>query len=145
MFTVFSFTGKMNMQDNTTFISKGIPIIFNDELDDNKSGQPANAKGKSPALLREEKPPLLPPEYPKLNTSASDSEGADSPLLERRDPPVPPHGWGTTGRGPTEEPSYDPGAPSYEPPPPFSTNSNSRQTRPKPTPTYRNPPPYVPP
>lgn len=34
----------------------------------------------------------------------------------------------------------------YQPPPPFTASQDSnRQPRPKPTPTYRKPPPYVPP
>ncbi|KAG8229508.1 hypothetical protein J437_LFUL004914 [Ladona fulva] len=37
-------------------------------------------------------------------------------------------------------------SPPYHPPPPFTTNRDSgRGSRPKPTPTYRKPPPYVPP
>ncbi|KAG1686777.1 Dystroglycan [Nymphon striatum] len=139
--------GKMTTQDNSTFISKGIPIIFADEIDDNKACQPTGTKGKSPALLKDEKPPLPPPEYTKAVGNNSESDCADSPLLEHRDrePPVPPHSWGSRGsrgRNSLDEP-YD--SPSYQPPPPYPPNSNTRQARPKMTPTYRNPPPYIPP
>lgn len=72
---------------------------------------------KSPVILKEEKPPLPPPEYQKAE------DGADVPMLSQEN---------------SEEP--------YQPPPPFATNrDNNRQNRPKPTPTYRKPPPYVPP
>lgn len=113
-------TGKMNVEDDermTNFRSKGIPVIFQDEIDEKpESGT------KAPVILKEEKPPLAPPEYSKSAT------------------PVPPH----TPQPPTVEENSD--AP-YQPPPPFaaSNQDNGRQSRPKPTPTYRKPPPYVPP
>lgn len=113
-------TGKMNVEDDermTNFRSKGIPVIFQDEIDEKpESGT------KAPVILKEEKPPLAPPEYSKSVT------------------PVPPH----TPQPPTVEENSD--AP-YQPPPPFaaSNQDHGRQSRPKPTPTYRKPPPYVPP
>lgn len=101
--------GKMSMGDDEerqAFRSKGIPVIFQDELDEKPD--PSN---KSPVIMKEEKPPLLPPpEY-----------GGDS-------------------GSPT--PSHAP----YHPPPPFTASRETpRNSRPKPTPTYRKPPPYVPP
>ncbi|RLU24041.1 hypothetical protein DMN91_004250 [Ooceraea biroi] len=109
-------SGKMsvNEQDDErqSFRSKGIPVIFQDELDEKPD--PGN---KSPVILKEEKPPLPPPEYQKAE------DGADVPMLLKEN---------------SEEP--------YQPPPPFATNRDTnRQNRPKPTPTYRKPPPYVPP
>ncbi|KAF6216608.1 hypothetical protein GE061_000952 [Apolygus lucorum] len=104
-------TGKMSVgdeDDRQTFRSKGIPVIFQDELDERP--EPTN---KSPVIMKEEKPPLPPPEYhrgPPLATTALLSDTEDSP---------------------------------YQPPPPFTTSRDS--ARPKPTPTYRMPPPYVPP
>lgn len=104
-------TGKMSVGDEDerqTFRSKGIPVIFQDELDERP--EPTN---KSPVIMKEEKPPLPPPEYqrgPPLATTALLSDTEDSP---------------------------------YQPPPPFTTSRDS--ARPKPTPTYRMPPPYVPP
>lgn len=72
---------------------------------------------KAPVILKEEKPPLPPPEYLRSE------DGADQPMLSQEN---------------SEEP--------YQPPPPFArTSDNTRQNRPKPTPTYRKPPPYVPP
>lgn len=71
---------------------------------------------KSPLILKDEKPPLHPPpEY----------KGLDSPQHADSD-----------DNGP------------YQPPPPFTSSRSSesnRNNRPKPTPTYRKPPPYVPP
>ena len=56
--------GKMSMADERTFVSKGIPIIFAEELDDQRGslmggGNPDDAK--SPVIMKEEKPPLPPP------------------------------------------------------------------------------------
>ncbi|CAB0031996.1 unnamed protein product, partial [Trichogramma brassicae] len=78
---------------------------------------PITQGNKSPIILKEEKPPLPPPEYQRAE------DGADIPMLSKEN---------------SEEP--------YQPPPPFATNRDSnRLNRPKPTPTYRKPPPYVPP
>lgn len=109
-------SGKMSVseqdEERQSFRSKGIPVIFQDELDEKPD--PGN---KSPVILKEEKPPLPPPEYQKAE------DGADMPMLPKEN---------------SEEP--------YQPPPPFATNRDTnRQNRPKPTPTYRKPPPYVPP
>ncbi|OAD62671.1 Dystroglycan [Eufriesea mexicana] len=109
-------SGKMSVSEQDderqSFRSKGIPVIFQDELDEKPD--PGN---KSPVILKEEKPPLPPPEYQKAE------DGADVPMLPKEN---------------SEEP--------YQPPPPFATNrETNRQNRPKPTPTYRKPPPYVPP
>lgn len=109
-------TGKMSISDEDerrSFRSKGIPVIFQDELEE-KFEEPSN---KSPIIMKEERPPLPPPQYPRalpLPTTALLSDTEDSP---------------------------------YQPPPPFTTSrgDTDRQSRPKPTPTYRMPPPYVPP
>ncbi|XP_014212540.1 dystroglycan-like [Copidosoma floridanum] len=107
-------SGKMSVsekdEERQSFRSKGIPVIFQDELEEKPD--PGN---KSPIILKEEKPPLPPPEYQRAE------DGADIPMLPKEN---------------SEEP--------YQPPPPFATNrDNNRQSRPKPT--YRKPPPYVPP
>ncbi|XP_018402407.1 PREDICTED: dystroglycan-like isoform X2 [Cyphomyrmex costatus] len=109
-------SGKMSVSEQDderqSFRNKGIPVIFQDELEEKPD--PGN---KSPVILKEEKPPLPPPEYQKTE------DGADVPMLPKEN---------------SEEP--------YQPPPPFATNRDTnRQNRPKPTPTYRKPPPYVPP
>ncbi|XP_066249637.1 uncharacterized protein Dg [Euwallacea similis] len=99
--------GKMNMEEDgrQSYGNKGIPVIFQEELEEKpESGT------KAPVILKDEKPPLAPPEYSK----------SGSLKLEDSEP--------------------------YQPPPPFTrTQDNGRQPRPKPTPTYRKPPPYVPP
>lgn len=104
-------TGKMNVEDDArmnNFGSKGIPVIFQDEIDEKP-----DSGTKAPVILKEEKPPLAPPEYSKSGTPVQPDESSDAP---------------------------------YQPPPPFtSSQDNGRQPRPKPTPTYRKPPPYVPP
>ncbi|XP_018567551.1 dystroglycan isoform X2 [Anoplophora glabripennis] len=101
-------TGKMNVEEDgrQSYGNKGIPVIFQEELEEKP--EPGT---KAPVILKDEKPPLAPPEYSK---SGSVKLSDDS------------------------EP--------YQPPPPFTrTQDNGRQPRPKPTPTYRKPPPYVPP
>lgn len=101
-------TGKMNVEEDSrnNYGNKGIPVIFQEELDEKpESGT------KTPVILKDEKPPLAPPEY---------SKSGSLKLTDDSEP--------------------------YQPPPPFTrTQDNGRQPRPKPTPTYRKPPPYVPP
>lgn len=103
-------SGKMNVEEDErqSFRNKGIPVIFQDEIDEKP-----DSGTKAPVILKEEKPPLAPPEYSKSATPVQHDENSDAP---------------------------------YQPPPPFTSNQdNGRQPRPKPTPTYRKPPPYVPP
>ncbi|XP_022912998.2 uncharacterized protein [Onthophagus taurus] len=101
-------SGKMNVDDEgrATYGNKGIPVIFQEELEDKpESGT------KTPIIFKDEKPPLAPPEY---------SKSGSLKLTDDSEP--------------------------YQPPPPVArVQENGRQLRPKPTPTYRKPPPYVPP
>lgn len=100
--------GKMNVEEDgrQSYGNKGIPVIFQEELEEKP--EPGT---KAPVILKDEKPPLAPPEY---------SKSGSVKLTDDSEP--------------------------YQPPPPFTRNQdNGRQTRPKPTPTYRKPPPYVPP
>ncbi|CAL4108520.1 unnamed protein product [Meganyctiphanes norvegica] len=114
--------GKMTMTDDRTFVSKGIPIIFAEELDDRPD--PA----KSPIIMKDEKPPLPPPEYQRGSSPAASTP----PTGDRRRPHSGDHG------GMDDSP--------YQPPPPFTaTNGASRHQRPNMPPTYRKPPTYVPP
>lgn len=113
------------------FRSRGIPVIFQDELDE-KTVEPV---AKSPVIMKNEKPPLPPPEYPQQIPSSGATPHATPPMHPHRQP---------TAEDPllSEEPEASP----YQPPPPFTSNRDTgRQNRPKPTPTYRKPPPYVPP
>lgn len=117
-------TGKMDIGDEDerqSFRNKGIPVIFQDELEERPD--PGN---KSPVIMKEEKPPLPPPEYQRGEPEQPASPPtAAHPLL----------GENTASEDPP-----------YQPPPPFTSSRDSgRQNRPKPTPTYRKPPPYVPP
>lgn len=74
---------------------------------------------KSPVIMKEEKPPLPPPEYQRHNPSPPPTQAL---LSDAED------------------------AEPYQPPPPFTTSRDTaRHTRHKSTPTYRKPPPYVPP
>ncbi|XP_044746043.1 uncharacterized protein LOC123307700 isoform X2 [Coccinella septempunctata] len=101
-------TGKMNVleEGRQSYGNKGIPVIFQEELDEKPE-----AGTKAPIILKDEKPPLAPPEYSKSSS------------LKFTDDSEP-----------------------YHPPPPFTkTQDNGKNSRPKPAPTYRKPPPYVPP
>ncbi|KAM3871623.1 dystroglycan 1-like [Diretmus argenteus] len=115
--------GKMTIEEQATFIKKGVPIIFADELDDSKSPPSSSI----PLILQEEKPPLPPPEYP--NMAGPHSTLLNQDLLE-------------------EYSLYqddDPNAPPYQPPPPFTVPIEGKGSRPKNMTSYRSPPPYVPP
>ncbi|XP_038666736.1 dystroglycan [Scyliorhinus canicula] len=115
--------GKLTIEDQATFIKKGVPIIFADELDDSKPPPSSSV----PLILQEEKPPLPPPEYPNQSTHEAIPLGQDligeyTPLREE-----------------------DPNAPPYQPPPPFTAPMEGKGCRPKNMTPYRSPPPYVPP
>ncbi|XP_061584007.1 dystroglycan 1-like [Cololabis saira] len=115
--------GKLTIEDQATFIKKGVPIIFADELDDSKP-PPSSSM---PLILQEEKPPLPPPEYPNMGTP--ETTPLNQELL----------GEYTALR------DEDPNAPPYQPPPPFTTPMEGKGSRPKNMTPYRSPPPYVPP
>ncbi|XP_053360364.1 dystroglycan 1-like [Clarias gariepinus] len=109
--------GKLTSEEQATFIKKGVPIIFADELDDPKS-PPSSSM---PLILREEKPPM-PPHYP----SSACGEVLEEYISFNDD-------------------DDDPNAPPYQPPPPFTVPIEGRGSRPKNMTSYRCPPPYVPP
>lgn len=114
--------GKLSDEDQTTFIKKGIPIIFADELDE-KPDPPTK-----PLIMPEEKPACPPPQYSRggstMSTPPSDHK---EPLIE------------TTDDEDLDMP--------YRPPPPMTGSLGSRGSRPQHPhqPPYRQPPPYVPP
>ncbi|XP_076363552.1 dystroglycan 1-like [Tachypleus tridentatus] len=110
--------GKMKMQDNGSFVNKGVPIIFADELDE-KTEKPI----KSPSTVEAEKLPSSGTENGKLAEEATQqtpllSEISDGSPDVRSSPPY--HG-------------------------PQPTNRDNKMNQPKTTPNYRQPPPYVPP
>ncbi|CAL8259088.1 unnamed protein product [Gadus morhua 'NCC'] len=115
--------GKMTIEEQATFIKKGVPIIFADELDDSKSPPSSSI----PLILQEEKPPLPPPEYP--NMAGPHSTLLHQDLLEEY----------------SIYQDEDPNAPPYQPPPPFTVPIEGKGSRPKNMTAYRSPPPYVPP
>uniref|UniRef100_A0A3Q3X7Z6 Dystroglycan 1 n=1 Tax=Mola mola TaxID=94237 RepID=A0A3Q3X7Z6_MOLML len=115
--------GKMTIEEQATFIKKGVPIIFADELDDSKSPPSSSI----PLILQEEKPPLPPPEYP--NMAGPHSTLLNQELLEEF----------------SVYQDDDPNAPPYQPPPPFTVPIEGKGSRPKNMTSYRSPPPYVPP
>lgn len=124
-------TGKLGLEERRSFVSKGIPIIFAEELEERPSGRhPA----KAPVILKDEKP-SQPPDYHKVRSSASPY--ASHKAVEQHD----------LLRTPSDDVEEEPDS-LYQPPPPLSAGrdtTSSRYTRPKATPAYRKPPPYVPP
>jgi neurexin len=97
-------TGKMELGDEEerkSFRSKGIPVIFQDELDEKPE-----IGNKSPVILKDEKPPLLPPSYNSTNPDDNDD----------MDDYVPPPAVLMGGR---ESRGKSPVTPSYRKPPPY--------------------------
>jgi neurexin len=118
--------GKLSDEDKHTFVNKGIPVIFADELED-KPDPPTK-----PLIMPEEKPPLPPPEYHRSGSI----------------PPSPPSDHKDPIESTEDERDYDDrdNSPPYQPPPPFmSGNVDHRQQRPRQVQMHRSPPPYVPP
>ena len=115
--------GKMNLEDQNTFVNKGAPVIFPDELDDkpNDSTKP---------LLIEGNPPAPPPEYHRSN-----SDSPADPRNNHRD-----------NTPPTDEIDAqietDITSPLYQPPPPV-TASSGKQARPNVGQPYRSQPPEI--
>ncbi|XP_043247146.1 dystroglycan-like [Amphibalanus amphitrite] len=110
--------GKMTMTDNGTYVSRGIPVIFSDELEDRME-----KNAKTPVILTNERPPE-PPTYPSEDASPA------TPMLDARGEPA--------GSGSEDTP--------YVRPAPFaSADDSARSGRTRPAANYRQPPPYVPP
>ncbi|XP_055606975.1 uncharacterized protein LOC129754770 isoform X2 [Uranotaenia lowii] len=98
-------TGKMELgtdEERKSFRSKGIPVIFQDELDEKPE-----IGNKSPVILKDEKPPLLPPSY-----SSTNNDGDNEDVDEYVPPPAVVMG-GRESRG------KSPVTPSYRRPPPY--------------------------
>ncbi|XP_071807076.1 dystroglycan 1-like [Asterias amurensis] len=119
--------GKLSDEDQNTFINKGIPIIFADEIEDGEK-QPSSG---SPLIMKTEKPPLSPPEYTETQ----------QPLLNSSNQP---------GGGEEDDKHSLPmvdmsGTPSYQPPPPLSPSppENRSNVPPRDISSYRKPPAYV--
>lgn len=96
-------SGKLNVGDEErrSLRTKGIPVIFQDELDDKP--EPGN---KTPIIMKEEKPPLPPPEY---------SKRGDSPEEEALYQPPPPFP-ANRDSGRSARPKA---TPTYRKPPPY--------------------------
>lgn len=97
-------SGKMELGDEEerkSFRAKGIPVIFQDELDEKPE-----MGNKSPIILKDEKPPLLPPSYNTSNMTG------DNDVDEYVPPPAVVVG-GREARG------KSPATPSYRKPPPY--------------------------
>ncbi|XP_055606976.1 uncharacterized protein LOC129754770 isoform X3 [Uranotaenia lowii] len=89
-------------EERKSFRSKGIPVIFQDELDEKPE-----IGNKSPVILKDEKPPLLPPSY-----SSTNNDGDNEDVDEYVPPPAVVMG-GRESRG------KSPVTPSYRRPPPY--------------------------
>lgn len=103
------------MNDETerrTYRNRGIPVIFQDELEER-----LETSNKSPIIMKEEKPPLPPPEYQKTLPMATTALLSDF-----------------------DDPSYHQEMGSYSPR--IAERSGRDKSN---TPSYRKPPPYIPP
>lgn len=109
--------GKLSMHD-TSFYHKGIPIILSEELEDRP--HMGSSGGKRPAIMHEERPPL--------------ARDAMTPLMAQ---------GGPIHHRPNE-PYHQP-SPPYAGGPTMGGTGGTRGSRPRVAPSYRNPPPYVPP
>ncbi|XP_017960957.1 uncharacterized protein LOC108654291 isoform X2 [Drosophila navojoa] len=97
-------SGKMELGDEEerkSFRTKGIPVIFQDEFEEKPE-----IGNKSPVILKDEKPPLLPPSY---NTS---NMNGDNDVDEYVPPPA-------VVLGGREVRGKSPATPSYRKPPPY--------------------------
>lgn len=63
-------------EERKSFRNKGIPVIFQDELDEKP-----DIASKSPIILKEEKPALLPPTYNGNGTDGEDQFKEKKSLL----------------------------------------------------------------
>ncbi|XP_002737046.1 dystroglycan 1-like [Saccoglossus kowalevskii] len=116
----YSRKGKLSDEDEDTFIHKGVPVIFTDEMDDAEK-PPSSA---SPLIMREEVPPVPPPEYPRQGSPSS-----NHPLLA--------HSF--EDNADLDDTFF------YQPPSGLSSTPDSRRSTPRNLRAYRPPPPYVPP
>ena len=115
--------GKMNLEDQNTFVNKGAPVIFPDELDEkpNDSTKP---------LLIEGSPPAPPPEYHRGTSESPEPRGnnhkENTPPTDEVDADI----------------EIDATSPLYQPPPPV-TASSGKQARPHVQQPYRSQPPEI--
>lgn len=114
--------GKMNLEDQNTFVNKGAPVIFPDELDDkpNDSTKP---------LLIEGNPPAPPPEYHRGTSESPEPRNnhkESTPPTDEVDADI----------------EIDATSPLYQPPPPV-TASSGKQARPHVQQPYRSQPPEI--
>lgn len=114
--------GKMNLEDQNTFVNKGAPVIFPDELDDKPSDS-------TKPLLIEGSPPAPPPEY---HRGASESPEPRNNHKESTPP---------TDEVDAEV-ETDVTSPLYQPPPPV-TASTGKSARPHVQQPYRSQPPEI--
>lgn len=113
-------------EERKSFRSKGIPVIFQDELDEKPE-----IVTKSPVILKDEKPPLL-PQYNGLNQDGEFGLGRAWSPGERRFILKIFH-------SPGEDDNMD----QYIPPQPLMMGSRESRGKSPVTPSYRKPPPYV--
>nr|KAG5705579.1 hypothetical protein BaRGS_034777 [Batillaria attramentaria] len=114
--------GKMNLEDQNTFVNKGAPVIFPDELDD-KPGD------SSKPLLIEGSPPAPPPEYHRGTSESPEPRNNHkeaTPPTDEMDADI----------------ETDVTSPLYQPPPPV-TASSGKSARPHVQQPYRSQPPEI--
>lgn len=119
--------GKMSLEDKHTFVNKGVPVIFADELEERPNDS------SKPLIMDQEKAPLPPPEY---HRSSSESPRSTPPSDRRHD---------VVTADEVMEDESDVNSPLYRKPPPVMSSHESREPRPAVQAGHKKPPPYVPP
>lgn len=107
-------------EERKSFRAKGIPVIFQDEYEEKPE-----IGNKSPVILKDEKPPLLPPSY---NTSNMNGMLSFPIFLQRLNL------FRLTGDNDVDD---------YVPPPSVVVGGREVRGKSPATPSYRKPPPYV--
>ncbi|CAL1527759.1 unnamed protein product [Lymnaea stagnalis] len=103
--------GKMNVEEQNTFINKGTPVIFPNELEEQPN------EFKKPLLVDES--PAPPPGYPRAA-----SESPERNINNYR------NNGNNVSSEPHEDDIIEMPDRKYEPPPPVTTSGNSKQPRP---------------
>ena len=116
--------GKMKMEEQSTFVNKGAPVIFPDELDDKPSDS-------SKPLLMEGSPPAAPPDYQLAGPNSH------QPDMAPHDSHAPPPAGVLDA-----DIEVDASSPLYQPPPPVAAPSG-KQARPHVQQPYRAQPPEI--
>ncbi|KAL4226430.1 Dystroglycan (Dystrophin-associated glycoprotein 1) [Mactra antiquata] len=116
--------GKMKLEEkNRLSNNKGVPVIFADEYEEKPNDSTL------PLILKDEKPPMPPPEYQRASSETSGNSNSTQPIEDNTIEEI-------------EMENASEISPLYSPPPPVTA---SNYNKPPHVQSSRGPPPYVPP